>query len=93
MTSIVATRKGDSGLALGNAIGSNLFNILFILGMSATISPLNVLGESVIDCCILAGSAVLLYLFARSKRQMARWEGATCIILYIIYTVYLLICV
>lgn len=93
VTSIVATRKGDSGLALGNAIGSNLFNILFILGMSATVSPLNVLGESVIDCCILAGSAVLLYLFARSKRQMARWEGATCIILYIIYTVYLLICV
>ena len=43
VTSIVATRKGDSGLALGNAIGSNIFNILFILGMSATISPLHIL--------------------------------------------------
>ena len=50
VTSITATRKGDSGLALGNAIGSNLFNILFILGMSATICPLNVLSESIIDC-------------------------------------------
>ena len=49
VTSITATRKGDSGLALGNAIGSNLFNILFILGMSATICPLNVLSESIID--------------------------------------------
>ena len=47
VTSIVATRKGDSGLALGNAIGSNIFNILFILGMSAAISPLNVLGRCV----------------------------------------------
>ena len=91
VTSIVATRKGDSGLALGNAIGSNLFNILFILGMSAVISPLHVLGESVIDCVILTASAVLLYLFARSDKKMARWEGGVCILLYIGYTAYLLI--
>ena len=50
VTSIVATKKGDSGLALGNAIGSNLFNILFILGFSAILSPLHVLNESIIDC-------------------------------------------
>ena len=61
VTSITATRKGDSGLALGNAIGSNLFNILFILGMSATICPLNVLSESIIDCIILLVSAVILF--------------------------------
>lgn len=89
VTSIVATRKGDSGLALGNAIGSNLFNILFILGMSAVISPLHVLGESLIDCIILTASAVLLYLFARSDKKMARWEGGICILLYIFYTIYL----
>ena len=64
VTSIVATRKGDSSLALGNAIGSNLFNILFILGMSSVISPLHVLDESVIDCLLLTVSAVILYLFA-----------------------------
>ena len=91
VTSIVATRKGDSGLALGNAIGSNLFNILFILGMSAVISPLHVLGESIIDCMILAASALLLYLFARSDSKMVRWEGIVCILLYIGYTAYLLI--
>ena len=78
VTSITATRKGDSGLALGNAIGSNLFNILFILGMSATICPLNVLSESIIDCIILLVSAVILYVFARTKKTMNRWEGIVC---------------
>lgn len=91
VTSITATRKGDSGLALGNAIGSNLFNILFILGMSATICPLNVLSESIIDCIILLVSAVILYVFARTKKTMNRWEGIVCVFLYVGYTTYLLI--
>ena len=91
VTSITATRKGDSGLALGNAIGSNLFNILFILGMAATICPLNVLSESIIDCIILLVSAVILYVFARTKKTMNRWEGIVCVFLYVGYTAYLLI--
>ena len=91
VTSITATRKGDSGLALGNAIGSNLFNILFILGMSATICPLNVLSESIIVCIILLVSAVILYVFARTKKTMNRWEGIVCVFLYVGYTAYLLI--
>lgn len=91
VTSITATRKGDGGLALGNAIGSNLFNILFILGMSATICPLNVLSESIIDCIILLVSAVILYVFARTKKTMNRWEGIVCVFLYVGYTAYLLI--
>ena len=91
VTSIVATKKGESGLALGNAIGSNLFNILFILGMSAAISPLHVLSESVVDCVILLVSAVLLFVFAKTKKSMSRWEGAVCVLLYIAYTAYLFI--
>ena len=91
VTSITATRKGDSGLALGNAIGSNLFNILFILGMSATICPLNVLSESIIDWIILLVSAVIGYVFARTKKTMNRWEGIVCVFLYVGYTAYLLI--
>ena len=91
VTSITATRKGDSGLALGNAIGSNLFNILFILGMSATICPLIVLSESIIDCIILLVSAVIIYVFARTKKTMNRWEGIVCVFLYVGYTAYLLI--
>lgn len=91
VTSIVATRKGDSGLALGNAIGSNLFNILFILGMSAAISPLHVLGESLIDTVLLLISAVILLIFARTGRRMTRSEGAACVLLYIAYTGYLFV--
>ena len=91
VTSIVATRKGDSGLALGNAIGSNIFNILFILGMSAAISPLNVLGESLTDCIILLISTIILFVLAKTKKTMSRWEGAVCVLLYIVYTTYLLI--
>ncbi len=91
VTSIVATRKGESGLALGNAIGSNIFNILFILGMSAAIAPLSVQPESLIDGGILLVSGVLLYIFARTDRKMVRKEGAVCIGLYVMYTIYLLL--
>lgn len=91
VTSIVATRKGDSGLALGNAIGSNIFNILFILGMSATISPLHILSESVIDCAILLVSGILLFVFAYTRKSMNRTEGAICVLSYIGYTAYLFI--
>lgn len=91
VTSIVATKKGDSSLALGNAIGSNLFNILFILGFSAVLSPLHVLNESIIDCFILLVSSILLFIFAKTKQQMSKIEGAICIILYMIYMVYITI--
>ena len=91
VTSIVATKKGESGLALGNAIGSNIFNILFILGCSATLSPLTVINESIIDCIILLVSSILLYLFAKTNKSMIRKEGLLCILLYIIYTAYLFI--
>lgn len=91
VTSIVATKKGDSGLALGNAIGSNLFNILFILGFSAILSPLHVLNESIIDCIILLVSSIILFIFAKTKQQMTKIEGGICIILYIIYMIYLTI--
>lgn len=91
VTSIVATRRGDSGLALGNAVGSNIFNILFILGMSASVSPLHILPESVIDCGVLLISSILLFLFAHTKNSMNRKEGVICILMYIFYTIYLLI--
>lgn len=91
VTSIVATKKGDSGLALGNAIGSNLFNILFILGFSAILSPLHVLNESIIDCGILLISGILLFIFAKTKQHMSKLEGIVCIGLYLAYMGYLLI--
>ena len=91
VTSVVATRKGESGLALGNAIGSNIFNILFILGMSAVISPLHIQAESLIDGVIMLASGILLFAFAKTKGKMTRLEGIICVILYMGYTFYLLL--
>ena len=88
VTSIVATRKGDSGLALGNAIGSNIFNILFILGMSATISPLHILSESVIDCAILLVSGIPSVCFCIYQEVYESYRRSyLCTELYRIYSI------
>lgn len=91
VTSVVACRKGESGLALGNAVGSNIFNLLFILGFSSVICPLNVLSESFVDAAIMVGTAVLLYIFGKTKGIMERKEGIFCILIYVAYTIYLFI--
>ena len=91
VTSVTAAKKGNADIAIGNIIGSNIFNILFILGCSATLSPLTVINESIIDCIILLVSSILLYLFAKTNKSMNRKEGLLCILLYIIYTAYLFI--
>lgn len=92
VTSVVATSKGESGLALGNAIGSNIFNILFILGMSATIHPLNVnVSETLIDGIVMLAVAVVMYIFAKTKGELDKKEGFICILSYIAYTIYLFI--
>lgn len=91
VTSIVATKKGESGLALGNAVGSNIFNILFILGFSAVVSPLTVLAESLVDGIIMVATGTLLYVFSKTKHEMDKMEGIICVLIYIAYTVFLFI--
>ena len=91
VTSVVAVFKKLPGLALGNAIGSNIFNILFILGASSLLSPLHVLSERVIDGIVMIGVAVIMYLFARSKKSFSRLEGIICVLCYVAYTAYLFI--
>ena len=91
VTSIVAAKKGESGLALGNAIGSNIFNILFILGMSATVSPLVVLNESLIDVAILIVTCIVLFVFAKTKKSMSYKEGLMTVGIYVAYMIYLFI--
>ena len=70
VTSVVAARKGDSGIAMGNVIGSNLFNILFILGMAGVIKPLTADAAFFIDTGILLGISALMLLFAFTKRKI-----------------------
>lgn len=64
VTSVVAARKGETGLAVGNVVGSNIFNILFILGISSTIHPIGVNAASVYDVIILIGVSILVFLFS-----------------------------
>ena len=75
-TSVVAARKGQSAIAIGNVIGSNVFNILLILGLTATISPMAVQGITVVDLAVMLVSVLLVWAFAYTKYTVARWEGA-----------------
>lgn len=81
VTSIVASRKGENGLAVGNVVGSNIFNILFILGVSATIHPIAVNYASVIDLLILVVVSIVTYVFSLTKK-ISRIEGVAMILMY-----------
>ncbi len=89
-TSVIAAKKGDSGIALGNAVGSCIFNIMFILGVSSLLTPIHVAPELIIDTVILVGVGILLFLFAKTKKQTSRIEGLICIACYVAYTIYIL---
>lgn len=91
VTSVVATRKGETGLALGNAVGSCLLNVLFILGISAALSPINGSVEAIIDAAILLFITILSYIFARSDAKTLRREGIVCLVLYVLYMIYVII--
>jgi cation:H+ antiporter len=89
-TSVVAARKGQSAIAIGNVIGSNVFNILMILGLTATISPMQIQGITHIDLLMMLGSIVMVWLFSRTKYTVERWEGALLAVVYIAYVCWLL---
>ncbi|MDE6310356.1 MAG: calcium/sodium antiporter [Muribaculaceae bacterium] len=91
-TSVVSAVKGKPGMAVGNVIGSNIFNIFLVLGASATIRPLTFGSIGIVDLLVLAGSCLLFWLTGAvyGKRTFTRVEGAVLTIAYILYTVYLL---
>ena len=91
VTSVTAARKQEDGIALGNAVGSNLFNILFILGASSALTPINVAPELFIDTIILIVVSIIIFIFARTKNKTSRVEGAICVLLYVAYTAYIII--
>ena len=91
-TSVTAALKKNSGIAIGNVIGSNLFNVFFVLGCSATISPLPMGGINNVDMLVLIGSAILFWLVGWffKKRTITRVEGALLVVCYIAYTAFLI---
>lgn len=91
-TSIVAALKKNPEIAIGNVVGSNLFNIFMVLGCSATITPLHLTGITNLDLWVLAGSGVLLWLFGVffRKRTITRIEGSILVACYVGYTAWLI---
>jgi cation:H+ antiporter len=88
-TSVVAARKGNSGIAIGNVLGSNVMNILLILGGAGLICPMTVVGITTVDFAVLTGSILLLWLFANTKLTLARWEGVVLTVLFLAYMTWL----
>lgn len=89
-TSVVAARKGSSELAIGNVLGSNVFNILWILGATSLISPLHIQGISVIDMGTMLLGVFLMWLFCFTKYKVQRWEGIVMFSIYLAYMIYLI---
>lgn len=89
-TSVVAARKGQSAIAIGNVIGSNVFNILMILGLTATISPLAIVGITTIDMAVMFLSVALVWMFSFTRFTVERWEGALLVVGYLAYLSWLL---
>ncbi len=93
ITSIISVRKRNVDMAIGNVVGSNIFNVFFILGISAVISPVDVLSGSMLDLGINLTASFLLFVFIFSGkgRQLDRWEGVLLLILYVAYLSYLVV--
>ena len=90
VTSVMAAKKGENDIALGNVIGSNIFNILFVLGISATVNPLTTGNEIVVDLIVMMGITLLLFGFALTKK-LDRKMGIVFIAIYVVYLTYLIL--
>lgn len=92
VTSIVAAKKGEADLALGNVIGSNIFNILFVLGISSVLNTITVSLDSVIDTALLiAVNIAVLSIVLVKKNSIGRFSGTAMILMYVLYTSYIII--
>ena len=91
VTSVVAAKKNQAGMALGNVIGSNIFNILLVLGVAAAISPVAFAWDNMIDIAVLIVISVITLIFAWTSKELNRKEGIIMLILYAAYMVYICI--
>ena len=89
-TSVVAAYKGRSSIAIGNVIGSNVFNILLILGTTAVVHPMRIMGITIVDLMMMLVSVGILWLFAYTKYAVSRREGALLVLGFLAYMAWLL---
>ncbi len=92
VTSIAAARRGENDMAMGNVLGSNILNVICILGVSGLISPITIeaaaLTNTLIDCGVCIGITVLAYIFCITSKKVTRAEGGVLVALYIAYMAY-----
>ncbi len=91
VTSVVAAVKGQNDIAVGNVIGSNIFNILLVLGLSSAITPISVSMEAIADVALLTIVSVIAYFMTLTKYRVTRIEGIIMILMYAAYTAYIII--
>jgi len=90
VTSVVAAKKNEVDMALGNVIGSNIFNILFVLGAAAAIHPVAFTSLNLIDSAVLILMSGLVLLFCFRSKKLVRWQGAIMLLVYGGYTAYII---
>ena len=88
-TSIVSAKKGNSDIAIGNVIGSNVFNILMIIGITGLVKPMHIAGITTLDLIMMLASMLLMWFFCRTTYKVKRWEGAVLTIVYLAYLTWL----
>ena len=88
VTSIAAAKKNEVDMAIGNVLGSNIFNILLILGATAVISPISFVAENLTDVWILIGCSILVWIFTWTGERLVRWEGAVMVLCYAAFLAY-----
>ena len=90
VTSVIAAKKGENELALGNVIGSNIFNIVFVLGISATVNPLTTGSQIIIDLVVMLASTLLVFIFAL-RGKITKKNGIIMLLCYVAYLIYLIL--
>ena len=90
VTSVVAARKNEVDMAVGNAVGSNIFNILMVLGISSAISPVALIRENIIDIVLLMVFSVMVWIFAGTRKKIERKEGIIMGVVYLVYCAYII---
>ena len=89
-TSMVSAKKGNSDIAIGNVIGSNVFNILMIIGITGLVKPMHIAGITTLDLIMMLASMLLMWFFCRTTYKVKRWEGAVLTIVYLAYLTWLI---
>lgn len=90
VTSVVAARKNEVDMAVGNAVGSNIFNILMVLGISSAISPVALIRENIIDIVLLMVFSVMVWIIAGTRKKIERKEGIIMVVVYLVYCAYII---